>query len=127
MKAQNAKSDPRKNPDSPRVHGLRLEVSSSSASIKEIESPHKRAETTPLKQDDTEVFDLPLTDGTDGTAVSKVREARHFLTVKEVAIRLCVSRNWVYSHADALGAYHLGKYLRFSWSRVLERLESLGK
>jgi len=45
------------------------------------------------------------------------------LTVSDVALRLRVSRNWVYSHADWLGAYHLGKYLRFSWPRVLENLE----
>jgi len=45
-----------------------------------------------------------------------------FLTVSEVAARLRVTRNWVYNHADALGAVHLGKYLRFSWPRVLECL-----
>jgi len=44
------------------------------------------------------------------------------LTVDEVAARLSVSRNWVYNHADAIGGYRLGKYLRFSWPRVLERL-----
>jgi len=44
------------------------------------------------------------------------------LTVVEVATRLSVSRNWVYNHADAIGGYRLGKYLRFSWPRVLERL-----
>jgi hypothetical protein len=45
-----------------------------------------------------------------------------FLTVSEVAVRLRVSRNWVYNHSHSLGVYHLGKYLRFSWPRVLERL-----
>jgi hypothetical protein len=45
-----------------------------------------------------------------------------FLTVSEVALRLRVSRNWVYNHAHLLGVYHLGKYLRFSWPKVLERL-----
>jgi len=45
------------------------------------------------------------------------------LTVGEVAYRLSVKPSWVYDHAEALGAFHLGKYLRFSWSRVLERLE----
>jgi hypothetical protein len=44
------------------------------------------------------------------------------LTVTEVAARLRVEASWVYTHADQLGAYRLGKYLRFSWERVLERL-----
>jgi hypothetical protein len=44
------------------------------------------------------------------------------LTVPEVAERLGVKLSWVYTHADLLGAYRLGKYLRFSWWRVRERL-----
>jgi hypothetical protein len=47
------------------------------------------------------------------------------LTVLEVAERLRVRPSWIYGHADLLGAYRLGKYLRFSWNRVLERLEQL--
>jgi len=46
------------------------------------------------------------------------------LTVSEVADRLRVPSSWVYGHADALGAYRLGKYLRFSWKRILEHLEA---
>ncbi len=45
------------------------------------------------------------------------------MTVEEIAAKLQVKRSWVYTHADALGAYHLGKYLRFSWERVVEKLE----
>jgi hypothetical protein len=45
------------------------------------------------------------------------------LTVAELAQRLRVAPSWVYGHADLLGAYRLGKYLRFTWSRVLERIE----
>lgn len=52
----------------------------------------------------------------------EVTREPEFLTVSEVALRLRVSRNWVYSHAPSLGVYHLGKYLRFSWAKVLERL-----
>ena len=44
------------------------------------------------------------------------------LTVPEVAKRLRVAPSWVYGHADFLGVYRLGKYLRFDWNRVLERL-----
>lgn len=45
------------------------------------------------------------------------------LTVDDLASRLRVKRSWVYTHADDLGAYRLGKYLRFSWPRVVETLE----
>jgi hypothetical protein len=45
------------------------------------------------------------------------------LTVEELALKLRVKTSWVYTHADALGALRLGKYLRFSWVRVLKHLE----
>jgi hypothetical protein len=53
------------------------------------------------------------------------------LDVAELAVRLRVKVSWVYTHSDFLGAYRLGKYLRFSWFRVRNRLdqassESLG-
>lgn len=48
------------------------------------------------------------------------------LTVSELAERLRVRSSWVYSHADTLGAYRLGKYLRFSWCRVLQHLQQAG-
>ncbi len=44
------------------------------------------------------------------------------LTVEEVAARLKLKPSWVYSHADDLGVFRLGKYLRFE--SVLERSES---
>ena len=55
-------------------------------------------------------------------ATGERRTDEQLLTVEEVATRLSVSRNWVYNHADAIGGYRLGKYLRFSWPRVLDRL-----
>lgn len=45
------------------------------------------------------------------------------MTVRELATRLRVKPSWIYSHADALGGFRLGKYLRFSPSRVMESLE----
>jgi hypothetical protein len=45
------------------------------------------------------------------------------LTVEDIAKRLQVKPSWVYTHADQLGAYHLGKYLRFSWDRVIQGIE----
>jgi hypothetical protein len=53
------------------------------------------------------------------------QEAQELLTVDDLAARLRVPRSWVYSHSEDLGTYRLGKYLRFSWARVLERLEHL--
>jgi hypothetical protein len=119
MKHRSTQLAARKNPDSPRVHGLRLAASSSSESAGEIENRRDRAYPGPSQRGNLEVFDLPLT---ETRAEVAVRNAAQFLTVQEVALRLGVSRNWVYNHAEILGAYHLGKYLRFSWSRVLERL-----
>ena len=46
------------------------------------------------------------------------------LTVPEVATRLGVRPGWVYRHAHQLGAYHLGKYVRFSWDEVLQALKA---
>ena len=123
MKHRSTQLGARKNPDSPRVHGLRLSVNSSSESVREFENLRDQADPAPSRRRTLKVFDLPLTDTKDEVAVGRVREAAQFLTVQEVAVRLGVSRNWVYNHAETLGAYHLGKYLRFSWSRVLERLE----
>jgi len=54
---------------------------------------------------------------------SNMIAADPLLTVEELAARLQVKRSWVYTHADDLGGYRLGKYLRFSWARVIERLE----
>jgi predicted DNA-binding transcriptional regulator AlpA len=45
------------------------------------------------------------------------------LTVSEVADLLRVKSSWVYDHADDLGAFRLGKYLRFALPRVMERLQ----
>ena len=55
---------------------------------------------------------------TEGTLQSD-----ELLTVAEIAERLQVKESWVYRHAELLGAYRLGKYLRFSWPMVVARLE----
>ena len=65
---------------------------------------------------------IPTHAATNRAATGEKRTDDQLLTVDEVATRLSVSRNWVYNHADAIGGYRLGKYLRFSWPRVLERL-----
>jgi len=59
-----------------------------------------------------------------GRSAEESGSAEGLLTPDELAVRLRVKRSWVYGHADELGAYRLGKYLRFSLPRVLERLEA---
>jgi len=46
------------------------------------------------------------------------------LDVAQLAARLRVKPSWVYRHAHTLGALRLGKYVRFLWPRVLEKLEA---
>jgi hypothetical protein len=58
---------------------------------------------------------------------AKVSRSEVLLTVEEIAARLRVKVSWVYRHADDLNAFRLGKYLRFSWPIVLDRLEALGQ
>jgi predicted DNA-binding transcriptional regulator AlpA len=53
-----------------------------------------------------------------------VSTQERLLTVVEVADLLRVKASWVYDHADDLGAFRLGKYVRFSLPRLMERLES---
>ena len=71
--------------------------------------------------ENVEALALPVTEAKWAT-MGEGRDGKHLLTVDEVAARLSVSRNWVYNHASDIGVYRLGKYLRFSWPRVLERL-----
>jgi hypothetical protein len=53
-----------------------------------------------------------------------MKEDEVLLTPQEVATRLQVKPGWVYRHARKLGAYHLGKYLRFSWTTVLKAISA---
>jgi hypothetical protein len=62
--------------------------------------------------------------GTDKRVTTITDDRNQVLTVPELAHRLRVAPSWIYAHADVLGAYRLGKYLRFDWNRVLERLST---
>lgn len=46
----------------------------------------------------------------------------HLLNVQELAEELGMKCSWVYDHADELGGFRLGKYIRFDLARVLGRL-----
>ena len=62
--------------------------------------------------------------GTYSDGIGNGREAliSELLTVEEVAAKLRVPRSWVHSHADDLGVIRAGKYLRFDWLIVRDRL-----
>ena len=107
----------RKNPDSPRVHGLRVEVSApSNAEKKEIQSgevtpPGNAARMQPA-------FELPLGNAPIGATGARRDDSGRLLTVEEVAAMLHVPVSWVYGRMrkrslERLPAYRLGKYWRF--------------
>ena len=121
MKDAPAQLDMRENIASSRRHASRSATSAAPEPIGEAESVENKDSVIDSRMTNLKVFDLPLTESTVATGKEK-RAEEQLLTVDEVATRLSVSRNWVYNHADAIGGYRLGKYLRFSWPRVLERL-----
>ncbi len=122
MKLRPTQFGVRENTASPRQHASRLAVRSplpESAVALELLQEGPVASLTRIRN--VEVLDLPL-NGANEATVGTTQDQRQLLTVAEVAVRLGVSRNWVYGHSSELGVYRLGKYLRFSWPRVLERL-----
>ncbi len=122
MKTRPTQFGVRENTASSRRHAPRLAVSPSSPQpATAVELLQEEGAASASGMDHVEVLDLPLTEES-GATVGESRDGKQLLTVDEVAVRLCVSRNWVYNHASEIGAYRLGKYLRFSWPRVLERL-----
>jgi excisionase family DNA binding protein len=122
MKPRPTQFGVRENTASSRQHDSRLDVSSPSLQrARAVELLQEESVTSIPRIADVEVLDLPLSDANVAT-VESIQDRSQFLTVEEVAVRLGVSRNWVYGHSSELGVYRLGKYLRFSWPRVLERL-----
>jgi excisionase family DNA binding protein len=122
MKSRPTQSGVRENTASSRQYASCVAVSSSSPQpATAVELLQEEGTASALGMDHVELLDLPLTEANGATA-GEDQDAKHLLTVDEVAVRLCVSRNWVYNHAGEIGAYRLGKYLWFSWPRILERL-----
>jgi hypothetical protein len=121
MKDAPTQFEMRENTASSRRHASRLAMRATSEAIGEAELVENEAAATESRMPSVEVFDLSLAESAAATGEEKKAE-NQLLTVDEVATRLSVSRNWVYNHADTIGGYRLGKYLRFSWPRVLERL-----
>lgn len=105
MKRPNIHFDVRNDPDSSRVHGLRLRVSSPP-----VESV--------AESDNTLLMETPGV---------KAEVSGRLLNVEEVAGLLHVPVTWVYGRMrkrslDRLPGYRLGKYWRFREEEVLEWL-----
>jgi excisionase family DNA binding protein len=113
----------RKSPDSPRVHGLRLALNSSSKE-QPIGSGNAQAEVRPLSKPRTvETFQLPLSKEANEATGTGRRESTRLLTVEEVASLLHVPVSWVYGRIrkrslERLPGYRLGKYWRFRENEI---------
>ncbi len=107
MKVRNVQFGERKNPDSSRVHGLRLAVRS-------------------LPVESVAESDHGFPKGTTG---GEEQTSCQLLTVEEVARLLHVPVSWVYGRTrkrslERLPGYRLGKYWRFREKEVLAWVES---
>src|SRR5215469_736065 len=110
----------RENTASPRQHAPRAEASSSSPDSHALDLFHDEPRSRESTTAGVEVVHLPLAD-TNGATVGTEHDTPQLLTVSQVSRRLGVTCNWVYTHADKLGVYRLGKYLRFSWPSRLRK------
>jgi excisionase family DNA binding protein len=125
MKPRTAQLGARKNPDSPRVHGLRFSANSSSTSVTQIQ--HSEAGgSSPVSSTSEEVNLLPE-DAANGTTEGETRREGQLLTVQEVADLLHVPVSWVYGHTrkrsrERIPGYRVGKYWRFSADEVMSWL-----
>jgi len=121
MKDAPTQLDLRENTASSRRHASRSATHAATETIGEAELVKDEAAATESRISNPRIFNLSLSESTEATGKKK-RAEDQLLTVDEVATRLSASRNCVYNHADAIGGYRLGKYLRFSWPGVMERL-----
>ncbi|MGH9712580.1 MAG: helix-turn-helix domain-containing protein [Candidatus Acidiferrales bacterium] len=123
MKPRTAQLDARKNPDSPRVHGLRLTVSSFPVASGKNQGRIDEAISSPSHE--IQASELPLAESQNGTTGARGHEQSQLLTVREVADLLHVPVSWVYERTRRRGSEQLphvklGKYLRFEESTVTE-------
>jgi len=121
MKPRTAQPGARKNPDSPRVHGLRLTVSPSSLKSDRLSRKSQEDKSSSPTSPAVEKLDPPPT----ATPAGDEREKGPLLTVQDVAEFLHVPVSWVYERTRRRGTgqlphLKLGKYLRFEESTVTE-------
>jgi hypothetical protein len=118
--------DKRENPASDRRYGSRSTVTMDAPPNIIGKDRPSAATAVTIVDDSRSGSHVPAHAATNRAATRENRPEDQLLTVDEVATRLSVSRNWVYNHADAIGGYRLGKYLRFSWpSRLRKKSEIL--
>jgi excisionase family DNA binding protein len=123
MKPLDLQFGPRKNPDSPRVHGLRLAVSSS-VEEQPIGLGSAQAEVqSPSESQVVGTFQLPHSDRADEATSGERSDSNRLLTVEDVASLLHVPVSWVYGRVrkrslERLPAYRLGKYWRFREAEI---------
>jgi len=125
MKPRTAQSGARKNPDSPRVHGLRLSANSSSTSVTHIQDSEV-GESLPVSSTSAAV-NILSEDAANGTTAGETRREGQLLTVQELADLLRVPVSWVYGHTrkrsrERIPGYRVGKYWRFSADEVMSWL-----
>jgi len=127
MKPRTAQLSVRKNPDSPRVHGLRLIMSTSA--LRQHGTPqrmHERQQ-APIGEPLSAEIDGR---GGQGTTRGENTGEGHLLDVQEVARLLQVPVSWVYEHTRPrcvapLPHVKLGKYLRFFLADLKDYLEDV--
>ncbi len=132
MKVRNVQFGERKNPDSSRVHGLRLAVRSLPVeSVRKSVSTNGAELAPPPAPYDAGRSELPLNSfQNEATGETETGRAR-LLTVEEVAVLLHVPVSWVYGRTrkrslERLPGYRIGKYWRFREDEILAWVESQG-
>jgi excisionase family DNA binding protein len=126
MKHRSTQFGVRKNPDSARVHGLRLAMKSPSTSDRQTRDSQVGGSASAVPSTGKE-FHLPPEDSTNGTKVREVRDQGQLLTVEELADFLRVPISWVYGHTrkrshERIPGYRVGKYWRFNADEVMSWL-----
>jgi hypothetical protein len=119
MKPRDLQFGVRKNPDSPRVHGLRLAIDPMpTEELKELQKAQNHPHRSMSGHRIAEKLTLPLIRGTNEATGERRGESSILLTVEEVACFLHVPVSWVYERSrrrgpDQLPHFKIGKYLRF--------------
>jgi excisionase family DNA binding protein len=114
----------RKNPDSQRVHDLRLAVNSSPKE-QPVGLGNAQAEVRSLSEPRiVESFQLSLSEEANEATGTRRQESTRLLTVEEVASLLHVPVSWVYGRmrktaVERIPAYRVGKYWRFRAEEVM--------
>ena len=126
MKPRTTQLGARKNPDSPRVHGLRLAADSSSTRDTQTSEIQSSGSLWPVPSA-TEELNLSPEDAANRTTEGETRREGQLLTVQEVADLLRVPVSWVYGHTrkrsrERIPGYRVGKYWRFSADEVMSWL-----